>query len=242
MSQQPDFVVNEVKDALPDPLEQYLPLTGGNLSGRLEIGSGGLQVAGGLTVLDSGLRVGDTAAEAEVAVQGTTSGSQRVTFQRGSTRYWSIGAVGSGSAPEFRVQRYVSGTYVDDPILVSHTTGKVSIQGQPAGRVFSQSTAPASPADGDLWVDTSGGEPFRAMAVASTGVSWNSVVEPGTYPYLMHGTENANGVGIAVYYYVTNYCYSTSGDLTQLIVPYTGGNGLYYRNRYSGTWSSWFSV
>lgn len=242
MSQQPDFVVNEVKDALPDPLEQYLPLTGGNLSGRLEIDSGGFQVAGGLTVLDSGLRVGDTAAEAEVAVQGTTSGSQRVTFQRGSTRYWSIGAIGSGSAPEFRVQRYVSGSYVDDPILVSHSTGKVSIQGQPAGRVFSQSTAPASPADGDLWVDTSGGEPFRAMAVASTGVSWNSVVEPGTYPYLMHGTENANGVGIAVYYYVTNYCYSTSGDLTQLIVPYTGGNGLYYRNRYSGTWSSWFSV
>jgi len=155
VSQQPDFVVNEVKDALPDPLEQYLPLTGGNLSGRLEIGSGGLQVAGGLTVLDSGLRVGDTAASSAVAVRGTTSGSQWVAFQRGSSNYWTLGAIGSGSAPEFRVQRYVSGTYVDDPILVSHTTGKVSIQGQPAGRVFSQSTAPASPADGDLWVDTS---------------------------------------------------------------------------------------
>ena len=121
--------------------------------------------------------------------------------------------------------------------------GALTLNGKPAGRVHVQSTAPSSPANGDLWVDTSTPEPFRANSVASTSLSWDSAVTPGPYPYLMHGTDNANGPATSNYYYLTNYCYTAaSGNMTQMAVPYTGTGGIKYRTKYGGTWSLWNSA
>lgn len=47
-----------------------------------------------------------------------------------------------------------SGVIVDDSNNVS-IPGALTLNGKPAGRVHVQSTAPSSPANGDLWVDTS---------------------------------------------------------------------------------------
>jgi len=42
-----------------------------------------------------------------------------------------------------------------------------------------------------------------------------------------------------------NYEYSSkdsSGNMTQIAIPYTGAGTQYIRNRYDGTWSSWVAV
>lgn len=126
--------------------------------------------------------------------------------------------------------------------FIKRGTGSTAADWVPTARVTVSSTAPTSPVDGDIWVDTST-EPYRCNSGASTSLSWNSAITPGPYPYLMHGTDNANGPGDGYYYYLTNFCYTaSSGNLTQMAIPYTGSPGIKYRNRYSGTWTSWYTA
>lgn len=126
--------------------------------------------------------------------------------------------------------------------------GKYSGSGQqwrawrraPNARVHTQTTAPASPQAGDLWVDNSANEPFRSTSVAPGSLSWNNAVSPGPYPLLMHGSSNANGPGDGYYYHLMNFCYTvSSGNLTQMAIPYSGTPGIKYRSRYADVWSGW---
>lgn len=157
MTENPDFVVNRVDDHQANPLEGYLPKSGGTVTGDLAVN--GTQELNGISV----------------------------------------------------ARRTVS------------------------------ATAPGSPEDGDLWVDTSA-EPYRVTGgVASTSLSWDSVTNPGMFNYLMLGTQ-PSGPGDEYYYYVTNYCYTSSGNLTQMAIPYSGSGGIKYRTKYAGTWSAWYSA
>lgn len=49
------------------------------------------------------------------------------------------------------------------PVTGGAMTGDLTLRGQPAARVFTQSTAPSNPQAGDLWVDTSA----SSLAVSS---------------------------------------------------------------------------
>lgn len=74
-------------------------------------------------------------------------------------------------------------------------------------------------------------------SVEATSVSWNSLTTAGTYNKLMHGTSNANGPGVASYFYVDVYVYAST-NITQVAFGYTG-NIIAVRNRYGGVWSAW---
>lgn len=88
--------------------------------------------------------------------------------------------------------------------------------------------------------DTLATSAFRtAGGVEATTVSWDTVVGPGLYQKLMHGTQNPAGPGIAGYYYVQVYEYTTSGSITQYAIPYISTNPVAYRHRYTGTWGAW---
>jgi hypothetical protein len=58
-----------------------------------------------------------------------------------------------------------------------------------------------------------------------------------SYPYIL--TAHANSpTGDGTYWYITSTYYSTSGNISQIAVEYTG-NRTYTRSKYSGTWTSW---
>lgn len=80
---------------------------------------------------------------------------------------------------------------------------------------------------------------YGTASVAAGSLSWNDLgTTPGMYPALLHGTTNANGPGVAYYYYVTIYVYAST-NITQVAHQYSDGGGMWLRSRYSGTWSSW---
>lgn len=76
-----------------------------------------------------------------------------------------------------------------------------------------------------------------AESIEATSVSWNSLTTAGTYNKLMHGTSNANGPGVAYYFYVDVYVYADT-NITQVAIAYTE-NVMSIRNRYNGVWSAW---
>jgi hypothetical protein len=109
-------------------------------------------------------------------------------------------------------------------------TGALTLSGAPSSGLHAATKT---------YVDTADAAAFKTNAVEATSLSWNSVTTPGIHPKLMHGTQNPNGPGSGVYYYVTVYQYA-GANLTQVAYPYTGtGSGIVYRDRYSGAWSAW---
>jgi len=88
---------------------------------------------------------------------------------------------------------------------------------------------------------------FGANATTSGATAnWNhsANARSGNGFYLLLGTDT-NGMGGGIYYHIMNYEYvykDSSGNMTQIAIPYTGAGTQYIRNRYSGTWSSWVAV
>jgi hypothetical protein len=93
----------------------------------------------------------------------------------------------------------------------------------------------------------------RAMSLEAVANSWDSVTKPGMHRNLVHGTNNANGPGVGIWYYVTNYVYGGSVEqdltiahtrnLTQVAVPFEQSNtyATCTRSRYSSVWTAWSS-
>jgi hypothetical protein len=81
----------------------------------------GTALLSGVTTLNASTLVSYT--NATLAVNDTSgSGIGKVAFQSNGTLVWDI-LKGSGSAGVFAIERYVSGTYVDNPISISNSTG-----------------------------------------------------------------------------------------------------------------------
>ena len=83
-------------------------------------------------------------------------------------------------------------------------------------------------------------------AVTTSGtLDWNDVsnARAGQGYTLLLGTAT-NGMGGGQYYHPVSFEYSSKnggGNMTQLAIPYTG-NGIWYRSKYGGSWSSWARV
>lgn len=75
--------------------------------------------------------------------------------------------------------------------------------------------------------------------------NWNDVsnTKPGYCPWLLHGTTDANGPGVASYFHVVNMEYSSvdgTGNVTQVAFQYgPATDGIFIRSRYNGTWTAW---
>jgi hypothetical protein len=86
-----------------------------------------------------------------------------------------------------------------------------------------------------------------SMTTAGT-TNWNDATNArsGMGYTLLAGNATNGPTGIGDYYHAISFEYSSkdgSGNLTQLAIPYYGsGLDVYYRTRYSGTWSSWTAV
>ena len=77
---------------------------------------------------------------------------------------------------------------------------------------------------------------FRAASTGGSG-NWNDYSEVGVNAELLLGTD-ANGMGGNSYYYCMVVKYGTTGNLTQLAIPYDVGT-IHTRYLYGGTWSGW---
>lgn len=73
----------------------------------------------------------------------------------------------------------------------------------------------------------------------AAGGDFNLITSPGCHDVLMHGA-NKNGPG-GGYYYVQVFEFA-GVNLTQLLIPYLGGDSLAYRHRYNGIWSDYSQV
>ena len=84
-------------------------------------------------------------------------------------------------------------------------------------------------------------------AVSTSGATdWNdaSNARAGNGRTLLLGSA-AHGPGGSAYYHSFSFEYASkdgSGNMTQLAIPYNGGDGPHFRSRYSGTWSNWVKM
>lgn len=86
-------------------------------------------------------------------------------------------------------------------------------------------------------VRTLGWRARTSSPVGASGVDLNTLTTPGCSETLVHGT-NPNGTGVSEFYYALVFEYG-GAQLTQLLIPYAGGGGMWVRSRYSGVWSAW---
>jgi hypothetical protein len=77
----------------------------------------------------------------------------------------------------------------------------------------------------------------RAAAVAPTDLSWDTLTQTG-YSHLLHVGSQPGGPGGGKHFYVLTVTYGSSGNLTQVAIPYLDGR-MMMRTRYRGTWSAW---
>lgn len=89
-------------------------------------------------------------------------------------------------------------------------------------------------------------------ATATSGVlDWNDIsnTRSGSGYTLLRGDDTNGPVSSSLYFHPFNFEYSSkngNGNITQLAIPYGGGNavnlGMYMRGRYSGAWTDWTRV
>ncbi len=108
---------------------------------------------------------------------------------------------------------------------------------------------------GSAWIvrnyQKADGSPLRSgfggsVTVSSPYNDWNNAAntKPGPCPNLLLGSD-PNGPGMAEYFYVLVFEYSTkngSGNLVQRAIPYSiqsSNATCYMRTRYGGVWSAW---
>ena len=75
----------------------------------------------------------------------------------------------------------------------------------------------------------------------SDTTDWNTVLAPGMHSHILLGSST-NGPGTGVYYYVTNYQYDGTDQVTQMAYPYTNDMAPFIRYRYGGTWYAWHRI
>lgn len=63
--------------------------------------------------------------------------------------------------------------------------------------------------------------------------------DPNSAAYPVILTNHANSPDSSYYWHITTTYYSTSGNVAQIAVQYSGSNRVYARSRYDGTWTSW---
>ena len=103
---------------------------------------------------------------------------------------------------------------------------------------------------GDLELTANGSQYIGGMGAATTGgtTDWNDATNArsGNGHTLLLG-NHSNGPGLASYYHPFSFEYNNkdgTGNMTQFAIPYNDpdGQGMWFRSRYSGTWTDWHPV
>jgi hypothetical protein len=195
----------------------YLPLSGGALTGDLQLGgnflrfdqsgtrSWNIRATGGNLDINSGDGSGSLRYNNGVVLTSNNFNSYAPTLTgTGASGTWGINITGSAAS--------------------ATTAGKTSATTVPASTSFSK------------WL----------FATTSTGgvLNWDdsSNTIPGVGTTLLLGTAS-NGPGGGNYYHPFNIEYASNdgtGQITQMAIAYASpANELFMRGRYAGTWSSW---
>ena len=190
---------------------------------------GALAVTGNATV-GGILGVGSGSGAAGIGISGGTDGSERVSFKNGAITNWSIASAGSGTTPEFQLQRFnTSGVYVDTPLAISNTTGAISaanaivgastIQGTRFISTVATGTAPltvtSSTVVANLNADLLDGYHASSFAMASGSGNY---IQNGTSPQTANFNVTGSGrVGTTL----------SVGSTTTQSVVITGGAGTH---------------
>ena len=66
-----------------------------------------------------------------------------------------------------------------------------------------------------------------------------STQDPNSAAYPVILTNHANSPDSSYYWHITTTYYSTSGNVAQIAVQYSGSNRVYARSKYSETWTAW---
>lgn len=90
-------------------------------------------ITGAKTFANTNVSFGDgtTTTEVSTNINGTSTGSQRLSYMHGGSTKWSAGSIGGTANPTYQIQRYSSGSYVDSPVNISNSSGVVSLGNQP---------------------------------------------------------------------------------------------------------------
>ncbi|AGN30345.1 gp36+37 fusion long tail fiber distal subunit [Vibrio phage nt-1] len=130
--------------------------------------------------------------------------------------------------------------------LAGEVTGSVSIDG--TSNVTINAVLPNHTTFEEVGISASNSN-YRATGKTDNGGDTTSdldaLTQAGTYYKIVGSTAinlPPNGTG---YWYLQNYTYGTSGNLTQLAIPYgtSAGNGtISFRTRYGGVWDDWSTL
>jgi len=208
-----------VLDALNDKadatdLEDYLPLTGGTLTGLLNA--------------NGGLRVKTDVDDKEITIS-----SNGITYNKNSSlqNVWKF--VTDNCNIWWSVDNYST-----KPMKLG-TNGQLTLTEQlnaNGGVVIGSSTKVIQGGFGGKSAEASDG----------SGTSWNDETTSGQVYKLKWG-QSPNGPGVADYFHVFNYEYSSNngtGNLTQVAYPYYASSQAkshtWLRSRYSGNWTAWY--
>jgi hypothetical protein len=156
----------------------------------------------------------------------------------GST-IWHSGNDGSSSGLDADL---LDGNHASAFYLASNPSGYISSYTETD--TLATVTARGSSTNGSIFINGVFTGGLGAVTTSGT-LDWNDVsnARAGQGYTLLLGTAT-NGMGGGQYYHPVSFEYSSkngSGNMTQLAIPYTG-NGIWYRNRYGGSWSSWARV
>ena len=190
-------------------------------------------------------------------VKGAADGSVRV---RTGSRYVEIGMMSSSQA---RFSTDTASFYFNKPVVAAgqlqvynKETYLAGTEGKIAGEKILTTGDYGHRSDGSgIDADKLDGKHASSFVeidrfgATSTGgtLDWNHVsnTRPGTGYTLLMGNA-ANGPGPAVYFHAFNLEYASkdgTGNVTQFAIPYGNSSaidaGIYYRGRYSGTWTAW---
>lgn len=85
---------------------------------------------------------------------------------------------------------------------------------------------------------------YRAVGSAGSSVNadWDTITAAGIYARLLSNTSTNGPVGGSGYHYLENYTYGSTGNTTQIAIPYGVGsnNGrMAFRSRYQDVWNPW---
>lgn len=87
---------------------------------------------------------------------------------------------------------------------------------------------------------------LNASAIQTETDSWDTILTQGLHPNLVLGNQPQGPTpGFGLYFYVQTYTYGgSSGNRTQVAIPYTNANSTasYIRSRYAGVWTVWSTL
>ena len=200
--------------------------------------------------------IGDTNVSNTVGIVGQQN-SDRAYISFGSDNTVTLGRIGTGpltwgSNNVWHAGNDGSGSGLDADLLDGNHASAFYLASNPSGYISSYTetdtlatvTARGSSTNGSIFINGVFTGGLGAVTTSGT-LDWNDVsnARAGQGYTLLLGTAT-NGMGGGQYYHPVSFEYSSkngSGNMTQLAIPYTG-NGIWYRNRYGGSWSSWARV